>query len=156
MPTFGIVRAAARALMPEFVRLGYSSRRITNYLIGEYGTAYRREVLLKDIREYKSYFVNEAYYRSLPRDKLPSLARVHETDLRRANVYRNFGEATIRDLETGRETYRTVSIYSDTLMTDEELEEAMSEEYEEEKYKDKEELVFFKRTSTFHNRGWGY
>lgn len=115
------IRAAARLLMPKWVNQGYSALRVTQELTNMFGKAYRRTVLLSDLREAKGVVLNQ-----IPLQRLRATTPIPqnymvEAVLRRPRRYLINALGEFRDEVTGAITQRHISWYTQTTGTKQEL-----------------------------------
>lgn len=126
------IRALARALMPQYVRLGLSTRAVTRDLKKRFGSAYRRATLVSDYREFTGMLKHEYALRRLkPTTLIPKTLMV-ETELGQVRKYLLVGKGFFMDPETGDEIERNISWYTN---------KGNSKEGHEQEYKEKVERL---------------
>lgn len=115
----GTIRAVARALMPQFIARGMSSSKIHGYLKSSFGSSYRNQTLLNDLREFKHIGKYQAQTEKYDNVKAFPRPYMNESELRREKRYMVKFKVTKTNMETGEETEEYGSMYTDEYGTKE-------------------------------------
>lgn len=152
----GVERALFRALIPEWVTLGYSARRMIREARALNIPTYRRTDMLGDIREFQGFLLHESQVSTYDVNKVLPKGYMTEVSLRRDRKYRIFANITTQNRVNGETDTRLVSFYSDELMTITDWEQAYQDMIEDANYKPEEEVLFMETRAVEHNTGWAY
>lgn len=150
-----MARYLGRMVIGSVIPMGWSSRRIINYL-GRVSGTYRRTDMLRDIREFRDLHTFGASVQELAVNVRPPTAIMVETELTRPRKYRVFGRAKYVDRETGHTTYKNVSFYDDTLRTKEQWAEEFTRQKEEGAYRVGDSVEEMDIYAIEHNEGVPY
>lgn len=150
------MRAAARAMMPDYIRRGYSATRFRSHLRREFGKAYRWQTLLNDWRQLQGLVKWQRQVEAVkPNQQIPR-AFMSEADLRLDRRYRLHGYETYLDPETGEEVRKRISWYTNSSLDKEGFEdEYFADRQRSEIYKGLE-VINIEVVGVEHNRTWGY
>ena len=149
------LRAFGKPFIPQLVRQGLSSGRIISTLI-EHGVSYRRQDMLRDIREVTGLARMESFTRAAdPRQAFPKFGMI-ETELRKDRRYRVFGKLEYRDTLTGETFEKNVSFYTDTNKGKDLWDEDFLDQYEMGEYKPAKYVTGFNIVNVEHQAGWSY
>lgn len=151
-----MVRAIARAMMPEFIRLGVSRRGVQRYLQSRFGQAYKWDTLRRDYNEFLGIkYFKDAWNRLSAYEK-PQKYMYVEADLPAARNYYYKMRASFEDVETGEYFERWISMYDASSRSEYELLEIMEQLYGKTEYHPNHRLLGFEETQFFHHRGMLY
>lgn len=150
------VRGFAKALMPNYVAMGLSSRAIERDLKSRFGVAYRRTVLLSDLREATGMYRFQAGVQALRPSTIIPKTLMTETTLRRERRYKVHAKVTIKNRDTGEEEESWVSMYDDSLRSKGEYEQAYYDRQLTDTSRPEWEVVHFSINVVEHNQGWQY
>lgn len=148
-------RAFGRSWIPTLVREGLPITRIVDTII-EMGYGYRRQVMFRDIHEFKGFMDKEHMFRDFDTSLVPTYDMMVETPLTRLKKYRAFGEQHVYNTVTHTYEDRMMSIYTDKLDSLDELEVEFIEDKEKERYKPEEIVEGITWKGVEHNEGWTY
>lgn len=148
-------RSFARMVFPTLARADWSYSKMLRYAKTK-GWAYAPKVMAGDIREMRNSAEFGRKVMALSDDISIPKAAMSPTELRLPRKYRVFGQATYRNVETGRLQYVTRSFYTDTLESKEgyggNFLEEMSATYKEEVWRPEG----FSVLEVQHNIGYPY
>jgi len=151
-----VARALFRAIIPEFVRLGYSSSKMIAEARKLSIPTYRRTDMLGDIREFQGFFRYESLLKSWDINELPHRGLMYEVELRRDRRYRVFADVMRQNRINGEWDTRTVSFYDDELRTFSEWDDLYRKAAEEYNYEPEFEIMNVEVRGIEHNTGWRY
>lgn len=151
----GMNRAIFRALIPSWLRQGYSPTAIIRHA-SSLGYGVRKQWGLAQIREYQGFFRHEKAVTDWPSDRIPHRGLMTEVELKYPRKYRVFADADHFNWETGQSEKRVVSFYTDELSPYDNWESRYIEQKEEAEYRVFETVVSLKVRGIEHNKGWRY
>jgi len=155
MPRGDINRALFRAMIPAWVRMGFSGRRMIREFRGM-GFKIGNEQAFKEIREIRGMIVNEARVRALKPETLFPISHMAETELPKPRRYKVIADVEYVSMTTGRTEVKTVSFYSDTRKTVEEWADEFMEHLEEFEYRADFGVNWVSIRAVQHNVGFPY
>lgn len=151
-----VARALFRALIPDFVRIGYNATRMISTAVSMGIPTYRRQDMLTDIREFQGFFRREAIVREWDVNKIPHKGLMTETPLSRDRRYRVFADVWEVNTITGERDQRVISFYTDELQTFAQWEEEYIDMIGEARYRAEYEIDMMETRAIEHNVGWRY
>lgn len=156
MGFLSVARAAMRPSVMQWARTGLSARAIQQKLIGLEGHAYRWTDLLSDVRLALGRHTKQAFVERLAPYERPEKKVFVETDLKQPFNYRAIGTATVQDKNTLEFSTRTVSIYTNTAYSPDEMNDYFIDMQGKRSYTQDVDWISFNVQSYDHNRGMAY
>jgi hypothetical protein len=154
LPGIGSIRAIARVLMPEFVRVGVSRRGVQRLLQEWYGQAYRWAEIRKDYNEYLGLKYYQDYWNKIKPDALPKRFQFVEKDLPSGRPYYTRYYVEFENPETGERYERYVSFYTNHPISKNEALEYMEDLYASAEYEGKAVPIEIRSQEFFRQSGW--
>ncbi len=151
----GSVRSLFLAAVPGLLTRGLGSNAMINWAKGTIG-GYRRINMLQDIRRITGLAKLEKAVRLVSPDVMFPQYTMVESNFRAARRYFVKGKMTVTDDETGEESERWVSFYSNKRMTKQVWTEDFIAGYAEGRYGAFETIKDVSIVSVEHKKGWAY
>ncbi len=151
----GSVRSLFLAAVPGLLKQGLGSNAMISWAKGTIG-GYRRVNMLQDIRRITGLAKLEKAVRLVSPDVMFPQYTMVESNYRAARRYFVKGKMTVTDDETGEESERWVSFYSNKRMTKQVWTEDFIAGYAEGRYGAYETIKDVSIVSVEHKRGWAY
>jgi len=116
-----VARAAIHALMPQYVRMGFSARESLK-AAQSLGYTMRWQDFLSLRRDVGNLERARPYFAAVGRYARPGASQIADMDMGGAPKYRIWGKSTVYNPDTGKYTTKNVSLYDDYLKSKDEYE----------------------------------
>lgn len=107
------IRSFAKSMMPSYIGMGFSGKKIQQDLIKRFGKAYRYQNILNDMRTVTGLAKLEHLYKNLPKDLPIPKTRLIETELLYPAKYRIHATVQMVNQDTGDVYNKRISFYDD-------------------------------------------
>lgn len=151
----GMSRAVGRMMLRAAAQMGYGANKAIRWLKSA-GVSYRRQDMLADIRKFTGRLKYQANIEKMSGDRIVPRPWMVETELKQPRAYRVFGNATYLNPSTGKYETKRVSLYSDSLMTNDEFEKEYIEKSKAREYEGNSRVVGFRMQAIGHDKRRGY
>lgn len=142
-------------IMEGLFRKGFSSNFVQTFM-SENLKGYRRATVQAVRRKVLDVLKFESYFRAIPDDKRPSVAKIPDLEWNRHEKYKVMHNFQVIDEETGQiQDYRG-SHYTNDYLTKDEYAEQIENELEPEVYTPKGKVINITITQVTHKKGFSY
>jgi len=152
----GMARAAARAIIPRLVGLGWSGNKIYRFLPSLGIAKYHRTTFLDDVREFRDFLDLRSPTRALSRTEAFPRTLMAERYFKHPTKYKIYYKLTLFDSKTDKQLEQSVSMYTDNWRSkagwESDFLDGFSEQYSFEGYEvDDVEMIH-----AVHQKNWAY